>query len=871
MKNFLFKTTKTLLNLLIFVSASFALAYIVWTKIGFSYVYSDTIVGGDWFNAYLYLHYFAKYLPLPPWLPYFNGGDSVIGGYSAVPFYITLVFAKFRDLATAMNLFSITSLLLFCISSLALFYQISKNWLISLTFSTIIITTQATYYQLTVGGFIASAAIQWYLPITLFFIFKFFEKHRIHYLTLATFFCGFSLLMHAPASLLMVLPPAAITLLFDQRSKTKSKIIYIIFFLIVSLAIGSLDLYTVFLQTFWGSGTSKCTDPQCWGVYPLHLQRWLNVLSPLVVFAILVTALIIKIPKRTLNLRYAIPATAAFIGLSLYAVAAYFKLIDSIANVVFPTRIFWALNLLLLTIGASLFYSIQKLFPKIAQLLALLLFLITAFATLSRGFHPAVDRPNVIPINAAEYSVPRYQTKSPYEIIPEWILNSDRNWRIDVLNAPIEQWLNLVTENPITRGYSNLPLGEHKDWHYFLQFGTRLQQDDGDLEKNRTLFLLDAYGIKFINNSNLPYQKSITDDREIIINHSDNNFESWYEVSEKHTTPIIYPTNSPTMLFIGEGDEYMNFVKILAMQNLNSRFLIPIKGPTKLDDISENELKKFNSVYIHNSKFKNTNILQEFLKNGGSIFIGNNFVSTDKQLPQIFPAEAEHQSEAAIEKNYLKNDPEIKIDIEKFSAFSYKNKPWKHTYFSNVKPWAKTLLTINDKPVIIGGKIENGSIYLSGLNLTFHAVQNNNFEESKFLGYIFELLNPPAQLNPQYKVTRDRPEEIHISGNNIKGVYFKENFDSGWKASSKNQQLKIYKAGLEFMYISVPNQGDEIKIWFIGNPMTLALIFVSAFSSILTIIYVFFPKPLNWLITNVISTANKKLGRKFGNFFEDEV
>ena len=190
----LLKIFKNILNILIFLGLSLVVFKTIWDLIGKEYVFGKQPFGGDFFNALTYQIHFSRYFPNPAsgWLPFWNEGWAVIGGYPFLSFYLTNLLTKFFDVVVGMNLFSIISLTAFFIFSLALFRQVSKNWLVALGLTAVLIYTRASYYQLTTGGFIVSASAQWYLPVVLFFLFRFGESLKIRDLILASLFSGIS-------------------------------------------------------------------------------------------------------------------------------------------------------------------------------------------------------------------------------------------------------------------------------------------------------------------------------------------------------------------------------------------------------------------------------------------------------------------------------------------------------------------------------------------------------------------------------------------------------------------------------------------------------------------------------------------------------
>lgn len=236
------------LNSFAFVSIASITGYVLWQFFGKSYIWSEP-VGGDYFNALTYQAFFSKYLPNPisGWLPFWNEGTPVIGGYPSLTFYLTHFLTNFFDLETALNTFSVISLVLFFVASLALFWQASKNWLIATGFILIMLVTQASYYQLTVGGFMTATSAQWYLPVVLFFIYRFRENSKIRYLIASAIFSGTSLIHQGPASLLMIVLPSMVVLAFLKVKKSSAqRLSRLIIFALISISIGSIGLYTVF-------------------------------------------------------------------------------------------------------------------------------------------------------------------------------------------------------------------------------------------------------------------------------------------------------------------------------------------------------------------------------------------------------------------------------------------------------------------------------------------------------------------------------------------------------------------------------------------------------------------------------------------------
>jgi hypothetical protein len=877
------QTLKKFLHIIIFLTFSAILLFVWWSIAGNSYVFSDKPTGGDYFNALTYVNFFYHYFPLPPlgWLPFWNEGSPVIGGYPWFAFYLMKPLMEFFDPANTMEIFANLSLALFFIASLLLFRQVSKNWFIASALTLILIATRATYYPLMTGGFLISATAQWYLPLVLLFLYKYAESAKKPYLILAAIFGGFSILHHAPTSILMILAPA--TALFlglpVKQKKLKAKILDVLIFIVLSCTIGATGIYTVVLQTFMGSGTDLCQSPQCWGIYPKHLIVWMNYLTPLVIIVSLLVAIITKLLKRSTNILSFLPAFSALIVLFFYALFAYLHLINGAANVIFPTRIFWAANLFLLLIAAHLFQSLGKALPKVFLLISIAL---TAAIGYIIYLHPPIihkDFMATIPMDSYKYTIPKYKTNKLSELVPNWVPLNETNWRLDTFNSGLTHWWNFVSHMPSVRGYSDHPVGKHRDWQYFLQTATRDPQGENqELIKNRALFLLDAFGIGYRENSIASYPQSIITDPHIITNTDTRRDFTWFQFSPNMVSPIVSPTNSNAVMFIGDEKGYESFIRTIAMTNLNSFVMIPIKGKESIDDTNSEELKHFKSLVLYRFKGDNWSQITSYVNNGGMVFIET---GTDNQsrgkLQEIFPIKTVNTTtingplDATLHPEF---DAENTIKLQKFSPFIFEGGSWKvsSASLSNIRSWAKPILSQENQVLLARGTLGKGEVAWSGMNLLFHIVQNDNYEEAKLFANIMAPAAKRQNVKPEYKVTRDDPRIIKITGTNINGVYFKENYDSGWTAKENGQKLKIYKAGLDFMYISIPQarQNQNITLSYNGSLTNWLVFLMSVFSLILAILYTIIPHPFHSINKHAHHHVKHKIGKRLTAWWQRE-
>jgi hypothetical protein len=873
----LFKSIlKSIISISSFLITSTIILYLAWQWFGKEHISRNLPVGGDYFNALTYVNFFHKNLTLPPsgWLPFWHEGSPVVGGYPWFAFYLMQPLTRLFDIATSMEVFSVTMILAYLFFSLLLFWQVSKSASLALGLSLVTLTTKATFYQLTTVGTIVSSSAQFYLPLTFLLIYRFTETKKNFYLILASVSSGLSLLHHAPTGVIVVALPALALLILAKQSNTtfKKKLLYLLVFSTITLAIGSMGVYGLLRQALLAYGSGQCQTARCWGIYPDHLQLWMNPISLFILTALLLLTAPLKLFGKPLRFSTIIPAAAALVVIIIYAAAAWLKLINSLSLVFFPTRTFWAANTLTLLLTASLFREIRRGLHKFSYVLAPVILLAIVFVTLNRPFSVNTDRSDTVPPEVAAYTVSKYQKYPLSDLVPEWIPITDTNRRLDTFNYGLDHWWNVISQMPATRGHSNHPVGEQQNWQYYLQAVTRDPKGENqELVKNKALFLIDAYAINFRENSIATFPISIMNDPQIIIKKNAKQYRdfTWYQISPEYTTPIVYPSNSKPMLFIGDDLGYDNFIRSISMTNLNSRFIIPVKGPESINAITYEDLENFEAIILYRFQGDKWNKVTTFLENAGSMFIESGSLETNLPtlLPEFFPVNSFTSNEIKGQWNpqtHSETTLSQNVNTNEFSPLNFEGTPWKisSSTISDLQDWAKPLLSSEEKLIIAGGEFSGGIVIWSGMNLPYHVVSNNNLEEAKLFKNIIVSLTDISTKKLTSDVKRLSPTKISVSGENFSGVYFKENYHSGWKARVNNTKVPIFKAGLGFMYIPIPknqqNQPLEVSIFFAGNLTAWLLFYLTLASLFACILYFIYPKLFVSILTNLKRRVQKK-------------
>lgn len=889
-------------NLILLLSVSAIISFIWQQRIAMPFLTYHKAAGGDYFNALTYAKFFAENKPLPfnGWMPFWNGGIPIIGGYPTLFFYLMLPLTSFFDIASSMELLSIILILFFLIASHFLFWEASRNHILALIFTGILIISPATYYALVAEGLVIGSAMQWLLPATLFFIIRFTKFQETQTLVAAAIFAGLALAIHPAMALVTVFIPSSLFLLMagsgDPQNiqqiiklrslkKTisvsiKAKATQLTLFTFISASIGSIGLYTLILQTFFSAGSGACDNPQCWGVYPNHFS-WF---SPLIIPALIAYFPTILLTWRNLKLRFS-EVLAPLASLSLiiaYVLAAWLHLIDNLSSAIFPRRLFWAISLLALLCAASYSRFISKTSKKLAVAagsLFTIMFIISLLPILPSiirfNLRTQLKIPNSLPTEVDSFIVPKYQKQPLTDVVPTWIPLTENNWRLDSVRPDFLVWWNTVSKMPATRGYSNSPTLENLNWTYYLQVSTLTPSLVEELTEsarlNRALFLLDGFGIKILHEAGIAYDKLLIHYPNVVSRSQKIREWTFYEIDEKITSPIISPTNATRVLIVSDQGGYDAFIRAISLTNLNSKIIIPIKGPESVDKLNPELLEMADVLVLYQFTGTNWSKVEKFVESGGNLFVDiGSLENLPTTAPEILGMKGLQLHDQEREWKLTKESSTILTDIQTagFSPLLFENKPWKiaappsDTFLSD---WMEPILLQKNIPILAQGQFGKGTVVFSGFNLPYHIVNYSNHQEAKLLKNIISELSPELEDIGKYSAQRPKPTFITASTEKARGVYFKENYHSGWKASINGEKTPIYKAGLGFMYIPIPPESpqdtSQIELKFKGNLTTWGLPILTSSTLILCVLFILSTRPFKAVRNLTYRIITKRIKR----------
>ena len=365
------------------------------------------------------------------------------------------------------------------------------------------------------------------------------------------------------------------------------------------------------------------------------------------------------------------------------------------------------------------------------------------------------------------------------------------------------------TGHYFTQGILNFNL------YYYLENVLLLGQGND----NENLYFLDWWGIKPI--LTVPGGRTFKQNLGQVIA----NIQNMNLYTVNNPTPLLSPTNTPTVLVVGSRKAYQDaFIHSLALGNLNTQSIIPIIGKSGVEDANINSLLSFDTIFLYDYQVNfwpwTANKLATYVKNGGNLVIESNHdTEINQDLLDPFPISRVQASERSGDWNFKieSSNPYIaEDDLANFSSASYQGGAWGISEATSIKNWAKTILTSNGKPVLVEGSFGKGKVLWSGLNLPFHIVANNNIEDTKVLLKIFQSLSFSTNQDiPKFTTQFVNPQKriVDIKGN-ARGVLFKENYFANWhgkaKTTTKNINLTIYQAGPGFMYVSLPKDTHQV-------------------------------------------------------------
>lgn len=528
-----------------------------------------------------------------------------------------------------------------------------------------------------------------------------------------------------------------------------------------------------------------------------------------------------------------------------------------------------------------------SLFSNLFSVLATLVFVFIAYSIIR------VETPNTIakieagsegssafPEALSMKPLPADQSRLKQQLVPSFINPSDKNKRLYQSDATMGIWWNYMFDLPLARGYIDPPIGNVDRGGSFLldvSIGNDALVKDlkynEDLAKQYALFLIDWNGIYYFEGGHISpsanagpssylLKGDVFDKKEQVdvkgailrsstkSGHPEPMFDLiqslyYYQFKEELTSPVLYGSNAPAVLVISDNPGYEQIWRVLAAQNINSRYLIPVKGGKFIDKYTASDLTSFDAIILHDYDYHNQGnaykLLSDYVKNGGKILIdtgGEVKDSNSNNLPELFPIKNSVRDELKTDWNLDISNSLVTKDI-KFAEFGppiFNDHPWKlsHPYKpEDIREGSEVVLKDYGQPILISRKLGAGLVIWSGMNLPYHFQQYSTVAEAKFINNLFQQLveikdNGVTKLDVKW----ESPEKINAIGEKpVKGVLFKEQLYDGWSVKSTDQllsNLKMYNTGPThpgFMYVPLKDNQQIPHLQFNFSGMLISWVY----------------------------------------------
>lgn len=798
------------------------------------------VLGGDGYAHATKIKFLVDFWPNINWVYFWGNGIPVFLWYGFVPYVFLVFFYKiFSSAAMAINAVNLLTFFIIGVGIYGIVYEVTESRLAALLAAFLAIPSPGLWYRILVGttnrnlgdGFLVLSI--WFVvkaikeewqtnlkPSTILGLAIFtglaFQSHT--FVAMVTSFFAFSLIVFAAKSwgqkvklvFLTFLPAFLLSFYFlipfVLTSPTTQKGSSFFGILEATPAIVKLLFYHPPEALIALGG----------GLLPIHI--------PLLVLFLVFVFLLRRLKEKVFIKRILITFLFFFFCFIFYGVAIYLGYPANWYPIGFdPDGIFEYLSLIIPVILGLLFWLVL---PKKILKIFFPCFLLTLIAIVIWQYPIR----NPLREQIAPESDPHIAFN--YETIKSLLKGSENNkdFRYAHPATEISLWFNNEYQIPQNREF--FPHGVmYPNWRSWQE--NAIWNPEWDDRIAETKFLLDWFAIRWISfippifNQNI--EKYLADGDFKLVSGSLDQAETGVEYSK--ASPILSASNAPTMLVIGEKAQnrsYDPIMRILAMHNLNSEVIVPIRGKIFLDDYSQEELSKFPLIILYEYRLKNASkgakLLSEYLKQGGKAIIeSSSFVFEGQKLllekvlgfkSKVDVAEGETWGFSA------QGDLTEGIDFTRFSPPIFEEYGWKYSEAELTQKNQIPVLLNDQKIVIFRQKVGNGEMIWSGLNLLYHAVSYKNLEEARFIDkIIFSLLgtNQGPQTLPKSKTEFVNPQKRIIEIQEpAEGVLLKENYFFNWQASfekdGRKVNLKIYPAGPDFMYIPFGKTIDKGKV-----------------------------------------------------------
>jgi hypothetical protein len=399
-----------------------------------------------------------------------------------------------------------------------------------------------------------------------------------------------------------------------------------------------------------------------------------------------------------------------------------------------------------------------------------------------------------------------------------------RQYRIGGSVDATTDWINSRSGVPQTRGYQAQAI-PHLDWQAWLE------QTLGDPARSveERNFLLDWYAVRWLYAG--PHQIELAwyaahPESYVPLATSTRADAPYRTYRFTQASPILTAQTTTTALVIGKDVDYDLLLRSLAPSNANSRQVIPVRGPERIDDLTLDELNQFDVVVLHGASAGHNkaaaDLLARYVDGGGGLVIeaaDSSAFLIDLSHVEGAPIPVTAALTAPIAGRWgfdVRTDPVSDgIDFGAFAPPRFGDRgAWETVSGSALKPWAHPVVLANKLVVVAAGQYGHGRVVWTGMNLPYHAADYHNAAESTFLARMIayvsrERPHPAPRYRAQF-VDAERRQIVVEPG--ATGVLLKETGTADWHATVDRKTARIYPAGPGMMYVPLPPGGTASHV-----------------------------------------------------------
>jgi hypothetical protein len=390
------------------------------------------------------------------------------------------------------------------------------------------------------------------------------------------------------------------------------------------------------------------------------------------------------------------------------------------------------------------------------------------------------------------------------------------NFRVASPSDQLSVWLNGVYDVPQTRGYGAAAQIPNVDWQFWLDSTAW----NGDASENQRTFLFDWYAVKWVYVP-APYMpdtagvvSKLNGHPELYAPLPSSRGGTSLTFSYLRPTPIALATNAPSILVIGQPENYQVVFRDLSYSDFDTAHAIPVQGGLYVDDYSAQDLAQFDEVFVYGGRAHDNarafDLLNGYVRAGGGLIIESSGspLAGGPEIKEPIPIMGASRQDVTADWQFKAASSPITdgIDFTSFGPPDYGGGPWTVSAASGVRSWARTVLWSGADAVVVAGQLGQGRVVWSGLNLPFHTDRYRSAEESRFLtGATVWASRSNNYATATSSARRIGPQQTTISvGSNARGVLFKETWFDRWHAYVNGRQVGVLRAGPGFMYILLP-------------------------------------------------------------------